>query len=948
MYYRISLFILFLNGIIGFGQTVQSFRFSTQNGLPSNKIYAVIEDKEGFIWCATDRGVTRYDGVSFTNFTTLDGLHDNDILNLVEDGKGRIWFISFAREPTYFYKGKIYHSGNDSFLSKLKAGKHPLPTIYFWDVDDSMIYFKVGQNESSYFITKDREEEIRIGNYVGTGGISMGLMKRLGKDHFEIFDGFGYTEYYHQKAHRTNWDRINLVHQKNKLGYYLYWSFQNGWGWLDLKNKKFIKIDSEKARFVGYDSKAELVYVLKDSMIFKRNAITGSKQDQLKISIMVNGVCVGKMGSLWLNSSSQGLYKISKNYSRVIFGGHDKTITILKVAKFQDELYLGTDGFGIIRISKSGEKVYLGLESKLDRILEIKPCGGKLYFGTDNGLWVLTENKKNIKQIYGASVKDLECFENSQLIMASAGGTWRVMNELITPYYLERSTCAYKINENEIWIGGLTGLYRYKIKDKKFELISNTGLLSYSTLSDIKQDQYGNIWISTTQNGLFFYSPSTGFKQLGYNNNAISKSVAKKILIDNNKGIWVAGNFGLMRVLARVAKQNVQFSYEIYGVSDGLPNKELFDVAYGYQGLFVTTRSGCYDYFPSKNQYFTSKVLVESVLINGAKWDDINLLHLKHYQNNIELLLSASFIEGALGAYHFSYRIKEFGKDWLDLYSTQLPLNFLLPGKYTVEVRAVGNHGQKGPVTVLPIVIKGVWYKSVWIMVVISLFLMAVILYYIKQEASRLRLSSELASMKLRVIRAQLNPHFLFNSLSNIQYFIYTKKNEEASNYINDMAFILRKSLDYSSVDVISLKQELEYLRIYVKLEMLRFEDKFEFKTDIHLEEGYMHQILVPSLFLQPLVENSIKHGFKGIHYLGKILLKVSKTHDRLIVELEDNGVGMHVENSKSGSYGLGFTEDRLKLLSESNKIKPEFKIISPANQGKGTKIIINMALHYR
>ena len=118
MYYRISLFILFLNGIIGFGQTVQSFRFSTQNGLPSNKIYAVIEDKEGFIWCATDRGVTRYDGVSFTNFTTLDGLHDNDILNLVEDGKGRIWFISFAREPTYFYKGKIYHSGNDSFLSK--------------------------------------------------------------------------------------------------------------------------------------------------------------------------------------------------------------------------------------------------------------------------------------------------------------------------------------------------------------------------------------------------------------------------------------------------------------------------------------------------------------------------------------------------------------------------------------------------------------------------------------------------------------------------------------------------------------------------------------------------------------------------------------------------------------------------------------------------------------
>jgi ligand-binding sensor domain-containing protein len=93
--------------------------YTTKNGLPSNNCYYTLHDKKGYIWIATDAGVSRFDGTVFENFSVDDGLPDNQVLQLREDSKGRIWFLSLGGQLSYFYNGKVYNPDNDSQLKQL-------------------------------------------------------------------------------------------------------------------------------------------------------------------------------------------------------------------------------------------------------------------------------------------------------------------------------------------------------------------------------------------------------------------------------------------------------------------------------------------------------------------------------------------------------------------------------------------------------------------------------------------------------------------------------------------------------------------------------------------------------------------------------------------------------------------------------------------------------------
>ena len=172
-----------------------------------------------------------------------------------------------------------------------------------------------------------------------------------------------------------------------------------------------------------------------------------------------------------------------------------------------------------------------------------------------------------------------------------------------------------------------------------------------------------------------------------------------------------------------------------------------------------------------------------------------------------------------------------------------------------------------------------------------------------------------------KLLRSQMNPHFIFNCLNSINRFIISNEAAKAADYLTKFARLIRIVLEKSGVSLISLDEELKSMVLYMDLEALRFENPFCY--EIHAEGIDTEDLLVPPLIIQPFVENAIWHGFQAAQKSrGLIQIYLQLENDRLHCDILDNGIGIsraqamsqiHREHSKS--FGIQFTKERLQLL---------------------------------
>jgi len=201
-----------------------------------------------------------------------------------------------------------------------------------------------------------------------------------------------------------------------------------------------------------------------------------------------------------------------------------------------------------------------------------------------------------------------------------------------------------------------------------------------------------------------------------------------------------------------------------------------------------------------------------------------------------------------------------------------------------------------------------------------------------------------------------MNRHFIFNALNSIQYYINTQDKKQANQYLTNFAALVRKNLDSAQVDTISLRDELDRLQLYMNLEQMRFKDRFEFSIslDEHLDA---ESLLVPSMILQPFVENSIMHGILPSERKGIISININSNNDDLRFELFDNGIG--IENSLKQksvttahvSNGMKITRQRMELLKTMTKLN--YSVEGPfqaVNETEviGTYVIITLPMQIR
>jgi hypothetical protein len=339
-------------------------------------------------------------------------------------------------------------------------------------------------------------------------------------------------------------------------------------------------------------------------------------------------------------------------------------------------------------------------------------------------------------------------------------------------------------------------------------------------------------------------------------------------------------------------------------------------------------------------------------------------IELKNWQNNLRFTFACKGAS-AQDSLLFSYRLKGYEKAWHSSYSTLLQYNNLPPGKYALEIKVDKSPYANSPeLFILPVNIQSQWWQSLWLRLSAAaiLLLLAFYIYRLRvrrvKEEERLKASYEkkIAEVEMKALRAQMNPHFIFNCLNSINRYIVKSDHITASNYLTRFSKLIRHILDNSASGIISLETEIETLDLYVQMEAMRFHDKFSYtiSTDPAIST---QQTLIPSMLVQPYVENAIWHGL--LHKkTGNPELRIAfnKTDPGLLqVSIEDNGIGRQMaaqlkskESVKNKSQGLQITSDRLELMKNLYGITANSEITdlySDDGTAAGTRVTITLPL---
>lgn len=219
-----------------------------------------------------------------------------------------------------------------------------------------------------------------------------------------------------------------------------------------------------------------------------------------------------------------------------------------------------------------------------------------------------------------------------------------------------------------------------------------------------------------------------------------------------------------------------------------------------------------------------------------------------------------------------------------------------------------------------------------------------------KEEYLKAEFDKKLASVEMHALRAQMNPHFIFNCLNSIDYYILKSETENASEYLNRFSRLIRLILQNSRSKSVNLRDELDALRLYIEMESLRFDRQFDYEVkvdkDLNLEE-----VTIPPMILQPYVENAIWHGLMQKKGRRRLELIITRENSHLYCVIQDNGIGreaaMALRSKSAGrrkSMGMQITSDRIGMISKDAIVRVE-DLRDPEGVPSGTRVELEIPL---
>lgn len=974
------------------GTNFKHYKFnpSDTNSISENYIHTMYVDNSHNIWVGTrGGGLDLYDSISeeFSRYMHYDSIPtsiSNNIVNYInEDANGNLWVGTLEGGINILPKGSrdFKHSYNTESLKALKG----LSILAIARDGNGMMW--VGTDEGLFMIDPTtlkaekydqktlKKNLITSLRYDNKGRLWIGLdglrLYELDIDKKQI------TKHRYSK-------RLTSLYPDDAIQS-IYYDALNDVIWAGTRENGVIKHVLQQDTVFNYQHNPVNPYSLSNNSVFS--------------------IIKDKAGILWLGTNL-GINKNDPQHERFILYRNNPEIkddlsssNVYAVIEDEDGyLWIGTRGGGLNRYDPKTDtyKYILQDDQNVSAIKE--DSKGNLWVGYFDGGVYKIENKNSANPKYTHytySQKNSNCLSSN----------------IVSTIYIDKNGL--------IWIGTFdNGINVYDpVKDKfsyyPYQPYDEEGISHFTVLS-FYEDSKDNFWISTFGGGLNLLDRQTG-KFTHYKNNeqdstSISHNSITSVYEDTKGRMWVCTFGGGLNLMDRD-----KGTFKTYTHVDGLPNDAVYGILEDNEGnLWMSTNRGLSKFNPDKetfknfelsddlqsyefnqgaffkandgkfyfgginglNAFYPDNVkdnpFIPNVLITAFKKFDKAVstplyegatITLKYRENFISFdFVALSYTNSSKNQY--AYKLEGFNDDWVYC-GTRKYASYtnLEPGEYIFRVKGSNNDGvwnEEG--TFIKLIVKPMYWQTSWFkfgMVFIILWVIALVFYLVTRnirKKSQLRYQTELVESELKALRSQMNPHFIFNSLNSIQQFITNSERKSALIYLSKFAKLIRLILENSQRNYVQLHNEVVTLDLYMQMEKLRFEERFDYQFVVESSID-QHNIEVPSMLIQPYIENAIIHGLVHHDKGGLLRVELKQKGNMLICVIEDNGIGreraMQIKARKASQYksmGMSVTKQRLEILNADKDVKTSVKIKDlKDNEGKpiGTRVEITIPIEY-
>jgi ligand-binding sensor domain-containing protein len=928
--------------------------FSIEQGFPSSETYFVQQDRDGYIWICTDRGVVRYDGYRFKVYTKKDGLTDDVVFKTYEDPSGKLWFVTYngllsywdgKRIRPYKYnhylknylkntvttykslvvdrKGNLFYSAKQMRLIRISStGKVSYPKQandiqargnQVFKIDDQWFVMGSGSDKlfpKTYFV--DGQHEKYIGDFMSSTRISIAENKS------KVFVQWNNEIIYLFNPHLR--EKYKSIAYFGCDKHYLWFGTTNGIIRKPIElfgNTRYIPevfLEGYTVTSVTQDSEGGYWFTtLEDGVFYTPNLFVKSYYENRQDHYRLNCLDVSGHEANIVVACQDSYFSLNDNWFDNSMISDTRRLLFLKnklFASYSNDSPIplkGKEGFGMTWFKdyfKDTHNSFVFIKTIISR-MDIN--------GKEESIYIHTKDTGQYVQSY---LEAIAIDQKGHFFVGNTNGLFEVKNGSLTISNLE----------NE--------LYRTRVTD-----------LDYT-------DHWGTI-VATRGQGVYFLEGYKRKLQLTESSGLLDNNV-NRVYVDQQQNLWICSNRGLNKVRKL---PNGKLEITRLTIAHGLPSNEI-NAVYAYNGtIWIATKKGLaiapYDY--SNNQIVQAQLKLELIETDKESFSRFRKrLTIEPNREYIKVILrTTNFRSGSNRL--IRYRYDSDGK-WLSTSTGELLLSKPNGGEYSLEVSYQNENGvwSKPSVIARFTVMQPFYTTWYFILTMVMLGLLLVLGFFrlrIRQVKRKHALQKTINELEHKALRAQMNPHFIFNSLNSIQSFLIYEENEKAERFLLKFAHLIRQTLNNSREPYISIESEIETIKGYLELEQMRFKEKFEFEITSLLTQHEMTYGLPPML-IQPFVENAVLHGFRSLDSGGKItVIFESIENQQLSCIVQDNGIGREASGTlnKSGhkSFGTKITEERLRAFQEKygDHFRAETLDLKEDGKALGTIILLKIPI---
>ncbi len=920
--------------------TAQQFHFvhySTSDGLSNSCVYSLHQDKQGFLWVATEFGLSRFDGIQFDNYDGSDFLPENTMLSTT-DGPGKDIYVSTLSKGLY----KLHPNGtSEKSIDPFKGSQ--VTKIY---TADSLLYCfaRFEGKVAAYHTTTKRTVYFspgRTGDSVITSVCLKGKSLLVTTKHNLYSFSYGFQKLLKkhiisQEISALSEDREGYTWIGGKGALYKF----NSQNYQLLDSIVFDPNRQNEIDCILFDGKNNLWYsTLLPASLYcvekKEGAYKfGNISERLHLGVTdINDLLLDKENNVWIATYNKGLYCAKNTFLYSPDQFRSLYVNSVYVDSQGKRYFGGIDGIHIVDPASGANRHIVANKNLREYTYGFNQFDHKIFIRTNGGYFKPGEIFSVYDDFYMLHYRSV-LFLNDSMILS---GGWE--NQLfILPYkkqplslFASASITLEKhpVGRNRvnklvmdkngvIWCATDAGLYVIDLKNRSATRVNNPHVLTRVT--DLLVEPDNTLWIGT-ENALVKYDKETWEAYPEIDGHKVGK--VNSLAIDNKNRLYVATYKGLFIL------EHGLSSY--LNDKSGLLTNEINALCYDQMRdiMVLATNDGyseidikAYDAFKK----LPLQVVIKSLAINDSVLPLSQTYHVSPHPNDIRLhyvAINLSYPKSII----YQYQIDD--NDWVETNSNSLELAALNEGEHTIKIRASIDRKNWCKPETAAIIIAPSFYNTVWFKTMIALALLLIILLVaqyrlrkIKAKANRrVVVQKQLENLKFKALNASINPHFIFNALNSIQNYINKNDKNKASNYLAKFARLIRLVLDKANEKEITIKEETERLTTYMQLEQMRFDNSFTYSINVDPDLNYL---LIPNMIIQPLVENAILHGIKGVES-AHISISFGLEEHFLVIHVDDNGIGINQNHKNPGrghhSFALLNIRERLATYPESSFI---------------------------